>query len=310
MNEEQEFNENKRNDNIVAQIIHRYMPFWPIFIICASVSLFIASVYLRSQIKIYVASAKVLLKDPNKGNGDTKVLDALNIFSEKKTIENEIIVLRSTSIMEEVVKNLNLYAPVFNEGKVQKEELYADNSPIKFIALNKDSIKANGKFFFEIDWTNSIVKIAGQRVPFNGTFKIGTTEYRSELNMEYNRNAAGKNYYVIFNSTQAAAGAILSTLKASPLSYNSTVIDLKLETPLADKGINILNELFVVYNRAGIEDKNEMATKTLNFIEDRLNTVMNQLDSVEKNIETYKSTFDVIDLGNQATIYFNNVKIG
>jgi len=51
-----------------------------------------------------------------------------------------------------------------------------------------------------------------------------------------------------------------------------------------------------------------MATKTLNFIEDRLNTVMNQLDSVEKNIETYKSTFDVIDLGNQATIYFNNVK--
>jgi chemotaxis response regulator CheB len=50
------------------------------------------------------------------------VLDALNIFSEKKIVENEIIVLRSSSLMQEVVKSLDLYATVFNEGKVQREE--------------------------------------------------------------------------------------------------------------------------------------------------------------------------------------------
>ena len=66
-----------------------------------------------------------------------KVLDALNIFSEKKIVENEIIVLRSSSLMEDVVDSLDLYATVFNEGNVQTEELYADNSPIKFIALDK-----------------------------------------------------------------------------------------------------------------------------------------------------------------------------
>jgi hypothetical protein len=60
-----------------------------------------------------------------------------------------------------------------------------------------------------------------------------------------------------------------------------------METPIPQKGIDILNKLFEVYNKAGIDDKNLIATKTLNFIEDRLNTVINQLDSVEKNIEQF-----------------------
>ena len=83
MNEEQNIKENPK-DNIIAQIIYRYLPFWPFFILLMAVSLSISYFYLRSQTKIYVASAKVLLKDPQKGGGVTKVLDALNIFSEKK----------------------------------------------------------------------------------------------------------------------------------------------------------------------------------------------------------------------------------
>ena len=83
MNEDQFFKE-KPSTNILAQVVHRYLPFWPIFIICTIISLSVAYIYLRSQTRIYVASAKVLLKDPQKGTGDSKVLDALNIFSEKK----------------------------------------------------------------------------------------------------------------------------------------------------------------------------------------------------------------------------------
>src|SRR5690349_7221932 len=108
MSEEQIFDK-KPSQNILAQIVHRYVPFWPIFVLVTAVSMIIAYVYLRAQTKIYVASAKVLLKDPQKGSGDSKVLDALTIFSEKKIVENEIIVLRSSSLMEDVVDSLDLY---------------------------------------------------------------------------------------------------------------------------------------------------------------------------------------------------------
>ena len=109
----------------------------------------VAYVYYRAEVPIYVSSAKVLLKDPNKGSGDSKVLDALNIFSEKKIVENEILVLRSSSLMQEVVSSLDLYATVFNQGKVRLEELYGDNTPVRFIAAVKDSKPTYGKYPFK-----------------------------------------------------------------------------------------------------------------------------------------------------------------
>src|SRR5215212_379243 len=119
--ENQQFFKESTEKNIFKQILERYVPFWPLFVITVAISLAITFVYLRSQVRIYVASAKVLLKDPNKGAGDSKILDALNIFGDKKIVENEIVVLRSTNLMEEVVRQLHLYACVYNEGKVRTE---------------------------------------------------------------------------------------------------------------------------------------------------------------------------------------------
>ena len=306
MNEDLPLRE-KQNDSLLAQIVYRYVPFWPFFLIITAISLVVSFIIVRSQTKIYLASSKVLLKDPQKGNGDTKVLDALNIFSEKKTVENEIIVLRSTSLMEAVVKELDLYAVVYNEGKVQKEELYGTNAPIKFIAINKDSVFPAGRMNFDVNWEKQSVRIDGKDVKFGAVCKIQKTYYRIEENPNYNTKLKGKNYFVLFNSVYTTATRIISKMKAGPISYASTVIDVKMETPEPKKGADILNTLFEVYNKAAIEDKNLMATKTLNFIEDRLNTVINQLDSVEKNIESYKTQQGVLELGEQASIYFNSV---
>jgi len=275
----------KNNDGLLSQIVFRYLPFWPVFVLVATITLVVSILMLRSQTKIYVASSKVLLKDPQKGGGDSKVLEALNIFSEKKIVENELVVLRSSSLMEEVVKQIDLYASVYNEGRVQVESLYGENAPLYFIAQNKDSIEASGKFFFQIDWKKNTLTIDGRNVAFNDEIQFGKTKYKIIPNLNYNKDLTGKNYFVIFNSIKSTASGIIGSIKAAPISYASTVIDVKMETPIPQKGIDILNRLFEVYNKAGIDDKNLIATKTLNFIEDRLNTVINQLDSVEKNIE-------------------------
>src|SRR5665647_854326 len=158
MNEEQFFKE-KQETNIFIQLLQKYLPFWPLFALTIPISMSIAFIYLRAEVPIYVATAKVLLKDPNKGSGDSKVLDALNIFSEKKIVENEILVMRSSGLMQEVVKSLDLYATAYNQGKVRLEELYGENSPIRFIALQKDSIYSYGKHNFKIDWNNRSVEI-------------------------------------------------------------------------------------------------------------------------------------------------------
>src|ERR1035438_4417647 len=106
--EDEQYLKERGETNIFKQVIFKYFPFWPLFIITTAVSLSIAFIDLRSQVPVFVASAKVLLKDPQKGGGDSKVLDAMNIFSEKKIVDNEIVVLHSSDIMTGVVKKLDL----------------------------------------------------------------------------------------------------------------------------------------------------------------------------------------------------------
>ena len=304
---EQQFFKERPDTNLLLQILQRYFPFWPLFVITISIGLAISWVYLRVETRIYVATAKVLLKDPQKGGGDSKVLDALNIFSEKKIVENEIIVLRSSVILEEVVADLDLYNSIFNKGKVRIEELYKGNAPVWFKAVDKNNINGGGKYYFDVDWKKKQVYINNLHIAFNDTVNINGSAYFIVPNPAYNRSVTGKNYYVVFNSVSNTAAVFAGDLKANATSNSSTVIEVKLETPVPEKGVDFLNLLFEVYNKDAVEDKNQIAARTLAFIEGRLERVVGQLDSVEKNIQRYKTQESVYDLGGQASLYLSNV---
>ncbi|MEO6637815.1 MAG: polysaccharide biosynthesis tyrosine autokinase, partial [Ginsengibacter sp.] len=306
--EEDQFFKEKTETNIFKQVIYKYLPFWPLFIVSVSISLLIAYINLRAQVPMYVAAGKVLLKDPNKGGGDSKVLDALNIFSEKKIVDNEIIVLRSTDVMQEVVKELDLFGTVYNKGNVRTEELYKANSPIEFKVLNKDNFNAWDKYFFSIDWQKKMVLIDNKRVAFDSTVVLGKNVIRLAINHDYNPNVIGKNYFVQFAPASGKAGSITPGLSISPYSYSSTVLNVSLSTPVPEKGVDILAKLFQIYNKDAIEDKNQIAVSTLQFIDDRLALVTFQLDSVEKHIAGLKSNTSVVDLSSQAGNYFSKVK--
>ena len=233
--EEDQFFKEKQDSNIFKQIIYKYLPFWPLFVITVSISMFVAFVDLRSQVPVYVASARALLKDPQKGGGDSKVLEALNIFGEKKIVDNEIVVLRSSDLMKEVVKQLDLYAPVYNKGNVRTEELYKSNSPLEFIALDKENFNLWGTYFFSVNWKKKVVAIDNKIVPFDSTVIIGGHAIRLAINHDYNTNVVGKNYFVRFMSAGGAAGSIVGGLKISPYSYSSTILNVSLETPVPEK---------------------------------------------------------------------------
>lgn len=295
-------------NNVFLQILQRYLPFWPLFVITVTLSLAVTYIYLRSEERIYVASAKVLLKDPNKGSGDSKVLDALNIFGDKKIVENEIVVLRSTNLMQEVVRDLNLYAQVYNQGKVRTEELYKENSPVWFYTSQPDKVSPSKKYFFKIDWNRQTISIDDKTVHFNDSVVLNNSVYTLQVNPDYRKDLTGKNYFVRFDNIEGAAGNLISSLKVTPISTQSTVLDVRLETPVPQKGVDVLTKLFEVYNLRGIEDKNETAAKTLAFIDDRLKLVTSQLDTVERNVQNYKSQNEVIDLSAQGQVFLDRVK--
>jgi tyrosine-protein kinase Etk/Wzc len=290
-----------------SKIIYSYLPFWPVFVLSVALCFTVAFFYNKSQTPVYLATAKALLKDPQKGS-DTKVLDALNIFSEKKIVENEVIVLRSLSLMEQVVKELDLYAKVYIEGRFRDNELYGKKTPLHFVAVNKDADFIPSVLPFSINYNTQSINISGKNFRFNEQININGVVFNIIPEPSFSSAKTNELYHLKISPVGEEASAIIDGLKGSPLSYNSTVIDMSLETSVPEKGSEILKKLFEFYNKAGIEDKNQMAVKTLQFIDLRLATVTGQLDSVENNIETYKTTYGIADLSKQASNYFDNIK--
>ncbi len=282
----------------IGQYLQKFLPYWPLFIISVALALSVAYIKLRAEQPMYVAYAKIKLKDPSRG--DSKVLDEFNIQSDKKPVEDEIMVLRSTLLMEKVVKRLDLNVSVFNEGRVRLEELYKETAPVSFVPLHRDSINGGGTYYFKVDWNRGEVDIDNKKVAFNNTITIGGTDYMVVPTANYYKNVQGKNYFAVFNSVEDAANGLAGALGANPVSTTSSVVDVNLSTAVPEKGKDVLDSLFTVFNQYGDYQKKQTARRTLDFIQDRLVAVEQGLDSVSSEQVEFQSRYAFADLGTVA----------
>src|SRR5665647_2127164 len=116
-------------ENLIQQVVSKYVPYWPMFLAALIIAVSIALVYLHYTIPVYEATATILIKDEKKGNEDSKLMESLDQISSKKIVENEIEIIQSRALMINVVKALSLYAPIYEKGTVHTISAYI-KSPI------------------------------------------------------------------------------------------------------------------------------------------------------------------------------------
>ena len=131
----------------VGDLFYKYFSYWPYFILLILLSVTGAWIYLRYKMPVYQTTATILIKDDKNESSNTDLMDALDVFGSKKNVENEVEVLQSKTLMQEVVKNLHLYAPVIIEGRVTSQSGYK-SSPVAIEAKDLDSIREVKKILF------------------------------------------------------------------------------------------------------------------------------------------------------------------
>jgi tyrosine-protein kinase Etk/Wzc len=95
-------NKVQQDGNIINQLLFRYLPYWPLFVIMFALGIMAAYAYIRYKVPVYGITASILIKDEKKGTDESKVLEQLNLFSSKKIVENEIEIVQSRSLLKEV----------------------------------------------------------------------------------------------------------------------------------------------------------------------------------------------------------------
>jgi capsular exopolysaccharide synthesis family protein len=268
-----------------------------------------AWIYLRYTDPVYETTATLLIKDNKSSNPGTDLMDALDLFGSQKNVENEVEVLQSKTLMQEVVKNLHLYAPVFIKGRVINQSAYL-KSPVVIEAKYPDSLAKSEKVEFTYnDFTNSVT-FNNKTFPLNQWDSTAYGILRFLPNKYYKKSDSIKKdleYYFSVSTVKALANSVLKRVNIAPSSKQSTVIDLSIKDEVSKRGEDILNELLYVYDKAAIEDKNVLAANTLKFINERLGFVEKDLDSVEGTLQRFKAQNRITDISAQGQIYLQTV---
>ena len=92
------------------------------------------------------------------------------------------------------------------------------------------------------------------------------------------------------------------SLSIAPTSKTTSVAVISLKNSSLQRGQDFINQLLEMYNRNTNNDKNEIAQKTAEFIDERIGIISKELGSTEANLETFKRDAGITDLTSEAQI--------
>jgi capsular exopolysaccharide synthesis family protein len=279
----------------LKEFIVKYISYWPLFIVSLGIAMSVAFLYLRYTIPMYSVKSLLLIKDENRGlsSGSGGAYSDIMLFKNRDNVQNEIQILKSRAIMARVINALNLNTTYYGSGKIKTTNIY-NRSPFFFnIHSLTDSTRS---FSYRIDFVNDTqfrlndkkeLYTLGQEFKTNeGAFSLIKASYPVQDEIEYK---------IVWTPTNNLASSYANALRINPVNIDAAVLDINITVDNPDMGRDILNQLMVEYDAATIEDKNQTAAKTLNFIDGRIKIIQDELDSVETAIKDFRTSKEFYD---------------
>ena len=290
---------------------------WYWLIVSTFVSLFLAVCYLKYKSPVYSSSMKVLIKDDDNKRKPTAnqlmAIENMGILSNSNGFDNELEILNSANINTRVVKSLKLYVAYSRKGKVKRHELYKDNpiivdmpqnqlnvlqAPIELeLSRSGKALNVKGKIFMPNEKEELTFEKKVDKLPGNIVTPMGTIIFQQNPGFTLKDETMYATIYPL-----GVAGRIYSKkLAAAATSKTTTVAQVSFTDTKQARSIDYLEELVKSYNEDANEDKNEVARKTHEFINSRIELIKDELDVTENELEQYKKSNELVNLANDAT---------
>lgn len=292
-----------------AVILH-----WKWFVLSLIICMGCAMIYLRYKTPVYQAYAKLLIKDDDSrgrgGKSGVLTTSNLGIMSNSTGIDNEMEILSSLSIAQQAVRDLKLYVNYSLEGKV-KDHLIYNSEPISVDLDPSHLEKLNYPISLEINRKGSSYTVTGEYLnPKTGvmnSIEKTTTSFPTRIdtktgiitlqsNVDRGLLPEGRALKVTILSPKSVAAKYAGSLSVSQTSKTTTIAELVLKDESPQRAVDYLRQLAICYNRQANEDKNEIAVRTEEFINGRLEKINAELGSTEGSLEEYKKRNNMVEL--------------
>ena len=328
---ETDFNEAQevKDENIdVKELLFKYVIHWPWFVGAVVACLIAAWAYLYISTPVYNISATVLIKDDKKGGsaGMLSGLESLGLdgmISSSQNIDNEMEVLRSKSIVKEVVENLDLYISYTDEDEFPSKNMYK-TSPVQVSLTPQEAdlletpmivemtLQPQGSMDVNVKIDDDEYQKHFEKLPAVFPTDRGTLAFfltpdsvlpsKRALEETTDSKKTTHNITATINKPLAVAKRYCKNMTIEPTSKTTSVAVISLKNSNVQRGKDFINKLLEMYNINTNNDKNEVAQKTAEFINERISIISKELGSTEKDLESFKRGAGITDLTSDAQI--------
>ena len=328
---ETDFNEaqESKEENIdVKELLFKYLIHWPWFVGTVVVCLIAAWVYLYMSTPVYTISATVLIKDDKKGGsaGMLSGLESLGLdgmVSSSQNIDNEIEVLHSKTIAKEVVEDLGLYISYTDEDEFPSRNIYK-TSPVQVSLTPQEAdlleepmivemtLQPQGSIDVNVKIGDDEYQKHFEKLPAVFPTERGTLAFflppdsvlssKRTLEETTDSEKTTRNITATINKPLAVAKGYCKNMTIEPTSKTTSVAVISLKNSNVQRGKDFINKLLEMYNINTNNDKNEVAQKTAEFINERISIISKELGSTEKDLESFKRGAGITDLTSDAQI--------
>jgi capsular exopolysaccharide synthesis family protein len=293
--------------------ISKYIIHWKWFVLSIVIALSFAFFKVRYNVPIYNSTLTILMKDTKKGGrlSEAAAFSDLGINSGARNVDDEIEIMRSRTLVEEVVKKLNFNIAVIAKGKVLEKELY-NESPIAINFINQVPDFDEKKLTFEFEegaaGNFKLISDEGILIGNKDTFGYGQTIKTkvgdliiTKLNNSKLANVGSLS--IVVTPLKGIAASFRGRLSIAPLSKGSNVIVLSVLDGVEKKSEVFLDTLVQAYNQNAVSDKEFISKNTSIFVANRLQLINKELENVEKDVERFKVNNKLTNLETESDLY-------
>ena len=293
----------KRTNKVnLKKEIGKYLKKWPWFLLSLALFYTSARIYLRYTQPQYSSKTSLKLRE-SKGNSSA-LSDLKNLgmgVSGDNELQGETTIIVSKPILAAVAKNLNLEVSFFGLGTIKEVELYQDSplsgkivsvdQPAKFSSATY-TINPVGKNSYKIEGSNTQYRF-GSLAKF--PFGVVIIDAKPGVVLTYPLK-------VVFRSLNAAVASMEGSINVTLPENKGLLMEVFMVGPVPKKSEDILNELSHQYIIDGVNDKNQEAKNTKDFINERLEVITDDLSGIEGEKERFKQTNQITNLEAQGSM--------
>ncbi len=295
-----EDSDNFNYKEFLGKIISKWYLLAASVLICLMASLF----YIQYATPQYIITSKLLVEDQKNSSGgalsNNMISDFSSLFDLPSNAQNEIDILKSRSLMEKVVQQMNLNVGLYKNGTFRLEELFL-NAPFNVKVIYKTDSISPALYNIVINKQSINIKNSKENININSTFNdtVKLEQYDLVFEKKNSLNASGK-YKLSVVSIDNRVETLIKNLDVQLSDKQSTTIDISLNYPVSKKGEVILQSLMDNYLKTNLEYKVETADSTVAFINRRLLIVQKELTDVEKDFSGFKSENNIANVEEQS----------